>query len=139
MTLNLFILKTNKRDINIHIDTDCIRNSEDCNSLYNESSDENESDDDECSEDYDSLYNESDDIKCCDECDCHESDDNDYDSGNEFECASIVDTDDATINKDEDEECDKIFYNYCMKMKDKFNTDGELNYMDFDTDDFDKQ
>ena len=35
MTVNLFILKSNKRNINIHIDTDCIRTSdEDSDSHY---------------------------------------------------------------------------------------------------------
>ena len=56
MTVNLFILKSNKRNINIHIDTDCIR-----------TSDEDE-DSDSDSRDSDSHYRDSDSHYC--DCGC---------------------------------------------------------------------
>ena len=59
MTVNLFILKSNKRNINIHIDTDCIRTSDEDE---DSDSDSRDSDSHYCDSDSDSHYCDS---GCC--------------------------------------------------------------------------
>jgi hypothetical protein len=58
ISLNLLILRSNKRNINIHIDTDCLRTSDEENDEYEEVEEDEEEEEEEEEHNYESDIDE---------------------------------------------------------------------------------